>query len=121
MLSMSSLVSPPTPAGSVDKPHLSETTVYHVWWFEHIEPRQLGVTRPVLMCRGAAQLEYNLQLVDVILTLKEGPPLDHLGQNATYAPHIYSRAVRLGPEQQLRWAVPQSNHLLQARATAPVN
>jgi len=90
--------------------------------FCHRDSSELGESRfkvlqfqgvgPIVFMRSSKDFENFENLVYLAITHKQGSSLNHLCEDAACRPQIYAQSVRLLSKQDLRAAVPQSDHFV---------
>ena len=90
---------------------LLEVVVGLMFEGEVLQGGQLGVAGPDVVVRGAEESDDELQLVDLRAARQERLVAEQFTQDAASSPHVDSRGLRLGHEEQLRRTVPECHHL----------
>jgi hypothetical protein len=72
---------------------LAKRTTLRLEFLNAITTRKLRPARHVVLVRRTDQLEDDLGLVEIGFALEDGSSLEHFGENATSAPHVYGRSV----------------------------
>jgi len=73
---------------------------------------QAGHAGPRVFTWGAKELKNPLDLIIHVTAWEEWTPsVGELCEDAAGAPHVYAGCVQLGPEQDIRGAIPERDHL----------
>ena len=76
---------------------------------------QFQSIRPVILVRGAQNLENFEDLVDLGVSHEKWPTLDHFREDAACGPQIDTKTVCFLPEQDLWAPIPECNDLVRVR------
>lgn len=75
-------------------------------------------SRPRKLVRRTHNLEDEIKLFRFILARKQRLTCQQLSKQTTDRPHIDTRTVFVGAQQELRWAIPERNHAIRISATS---
>ena len=76
---------------------------------------QFQSIRPVILIRGAQNLENFEDLVDLGVSHEKRPALDHFREDAACGPQIDAKTVCFLPKQDLRAPIPECHDLVRVR------
>ena len=77
----------------------------------YLEVREMGHSRPEILGGSLENSEDPEQLVNLRVSLEEGPPVDHLCVDGSDGPDVDGTGILRGAEQKLRGPVPECHHL----------